>query len=458
MKQHFVRDVGRFAERERLFRGASRVLVAVSGGPDSVALLLALMALRKRFGLEVAAIHFDHQLRATSKDDMDWVRAFCDEREISCFTGEGDVARVAREQKAGIEETARKMRYQFLAFVAAEKRFDALATGHTADDQAETVLMRVLRGTGVRGIRGMLPSGPIPGASALRLIRPLLEQRRMDTVAFCAAAGVSPLIDSSNADIAAATRNRLRHETLPALEALNPSVRQALLGLAQSAREVFDGVEKQSYGAVPSQRGPVGSIFALTSLRGLPAEARTLVIEREAAFYHLAMETNRRRLQDLDRVLRSGTGVVEFADAAVQASCGKVRIGPRLSAEFFEGRLLNVPGATIAGPWRVDVSTAPLEAIANGASASFDAARLRGALRARQLVAGDRMRYHGIERKVADVFANSRLPAWERIGAVAIADSERVQAVLTATAVYAADRSSDADDLRYVRLSPAPTR
>ncbi|MGH2608902.1 MAG: tRNA lysidine(34) synthetase TilS, partial [Tepidiformaceae bacterium] len=184
-----------------MFRGSRKVLAAVSGGPDSVALLLLLLDLRERFGFEVVAVHFDHQLRPNSRRDLEWVRDLCGGLGVPFFSGEGDVALAAAEQGAGIEDAARRMRYGFLAFVAGKEAADTIATGHTADDQVETVLMRIIRGSGVRGIRGMLPVGEVPGGrGAQRLVRPLLELRRADTLAICQAAGVAPLHDPSNDD------------------------------------------------------------------------------------------------------------------------------------------------------------------------------------------------------------------------------------------------------------------
>ncbi|MCC7362740.1 MAG: tRNA lysidine(34) synthetase TilS [Dehalococcoidia bacterium] len=455
MNAAFLARVARFAQQESLFRRARLVMVAVSGGPDSVACLLILNELRARFGYDIIVAHFDHQLRPDSVADLQWVSDLASRLELPFLSGEGDVAGVARQQKASLEDTARKMRYQFLGFVAAEKRVDCIATGHTADDQAETVLMRVLRGSGVRGIRGMLPSAPVPGATAQRLVRPLLPLTREETRAICAGAGIEPLQDASNDDVTLA-RNRVRHELLPHLEDVNPSVRGSLIGLAESARQVFAGIERQSHTVQPELRGPVGAIFQARALAALPNEALTLVLDREAAFYHLQPEVNRTRVNDLRDVLAAGSGIVSFGDAAIQVSSGRARIGPVMEAEPFEGKVLNVPGVTIAGPWRVEVSTSPLEAAEHAPVAAIDTSAQKGALRLRALAPGDRMTYHRIDRKVADVFANAKVPAWERIGAVAIADSARVHAVLTAAATFEADHSGSGEGLLYVRLGAAP--
>jgi tRNA(Ile)-lysidine synthase len=445
-----TRQVARFAASEQLFRRTQNVLAAVSGGADSVALLLLLLRLRERFGFAVTVAHFDHKLRADSGEDLVFVRELCQRLEVPFLSGEGEVAQVARQQRAGIENTARKMRYQFLGFVAAEKRMDCVATGHTADDQAETVLMRVIRGSGVRGIRGMLPVSDLPGGAAQRLVRPLLALTRAETVAVCAEAGIEPRVDATNLE-SAATRNRVRHEVIPLLETMNPGVHTALTGLAVSARDAFADIERKSLAAAPKERGPVGAIYTLGALKELPGEALTLVIEREAGFFKLAIEVNRTRVENLRQVLSAGSGLVQFGDVAVQVSGGLVRIGPPLAAEPFEGKVLNVPGAALAGSWRVEVATSPLPAAPGASLVTIESGAIRGVLRVRGLAAGDRMTYHGIDRKVVDVLANARVPAWERMGAVAIADSRAVHAVMLAGGTFEADRDADAN-LYFVRV------
>ena len=345
-----------------MFRRVQKVLVALSGGADSTACLLLLRELSGPLGFEVMACHFDHMLRPESKSDMESVRELCETLDVECITGEGDVLGVSSQMKRGIEETAREMRYQFLAFVAEKVGADCIATGHTSDDQAETILMRIVRGSGVRGIRGMLPISEVPGSEAQRLIRPLLETPKTDAVEICAEFGISPLEDASNAD-ERFTRNRIRGELLPALESLNPSVRSALIGLGESAREAFEPIERRSYEVQPVERGPVGAIFEASKFEDVPAEALGLIIEREAMFFHLQPETNRTRVKNLVEVLSGGTGSVTFGDTDVEVSSGKVRIGPVMQdVEPFAGTFLDIPGATRAGPWRVDVRMEAIEA------------------------------------------------------------------------------------------------
>jgi len=437
-----------------MFRRTSKILVALSGGADSLATLLVLRELAPQYGFALLACHFDHQLRDESKEDMAAVRALCLRLGVECVTGEGDVGGAAARTKRGIEETAREMRYQFLAFVAEKEGCDAIATGHTRDDQAETVLMRVIRGSGVRGIRGMLPVTTTPGA-ALRLIRPLLETPRAETLAICGEASLEPIVDESNLDLRY-RRNRVRHETLPALRGLNPSVVDALAGLAVSAREVFAPVEKASFAIQPEERNAIGAMFALAGLRALQAEALALLVEREASFYHLRPEVNRTRLGNLAVVLTAGTGSVRFGDTVVEASCGLVRIGPPLEAPAALGpAILSIPGDTRAGDWVVRIRASELSSELGSPAVAFDGDSLHGVLKARSPQPGDRMLVRGMNRKVADILVNEKVPAWERAGAVVLADSAGV------VALFLSDRSFARDGANrglWAKLAPLPAR
>jgi tRNA(Ile)-lysidine synthase len=300
----------------------------------------------------------------------------------------------------------------------------------------------------------MLPSGPLPGSPGQVLLRPLLPLRRADTLAVCAALDLQPRSDASNRDLAF-LRNRVRAELLPLLHSFNPSIDDALLGLAASAREAFDLIERRSFEARPVERAPVGAIFPSAALAGLPGEALWLVIEREAAFLQRDPAINRTRLDNLRTVLARGSGRVAFGEVVVDVSAGKVRIGPPLEpTEPLAPAILEVPGSRRVGSWRVEVATAPLDPSAGAPVAALASANLRGALRARSLQPGDRLRWHGLLRKVSDLFVNEKIPAWERPGSVVIADGDGPAAIVTASRVFLRD-TTGAPDL-WVRLVPLP--
>jgi tRNA(Ile)-lysidine synthetase-like protein len=158
-------------------------------------------------------------------------------------------------------------------------------------------------------------------------------------------------------------------------------------------------------------------------------------------------------LDNLRTVLLRRAGSVQFGDTVVQASCGKVRLGPVLTSPApLASVFLSVPGSTRAGPWRVDVSTSPLDATEASAGCVIDAVAIHGALRVRQVRDGDRMMYRRIERKVTDVLSTARVPRWERPGIIAVADGSRLLALLGASRTVCEPHRTE--DVLYVRVSP----
>ncbi|HVT29451.1 MAG TPA: tRNA lysidine(34) synthetase TilS [Lacipirellulaceae bacterium] len=216
----------------------THLVLAISGGPDSVALLRSMLALKEAFGGrgELHAAHLHHGMRGReADDDAAWVGALCERFKLPLQVKSVDVAKIAAEQGDGWEAAARAARYEFLRQAAERVGARFVATAHTADDQAETVLHRVLRGTGIDGLAGM------PRCRALSpsvvIVRPLLNVRRIEVLAYLAAIGQDFRTDATNMEVQW-TRNRLRKELLPQLrERYNPQVDAALVNLATQASE-----------------------------------------------------------------------------------------------------------------------------------------------------------------------------------------------------------------------------
>lgn len=212
-----------------LLPGGGAVLCALSGGADSMYLLCRLLEWAAAGRGRVAAAHYNHRLRPTAGRDEDFVRAWCKEQGVSLTTGGGDVAAQAKARRQGIEETARALRYEFLARVAAETGCDGIATAHNAGDNAETALMHLIRGCGLGGLIG------IPETRG-RLIRPMLNVEREEILAYLTARGIPHVEDETNADLSYA-RNRVRRQLIPLLEDLNPQAVRHINATAARLRE-----------------------------------------------------------------------------------------------------------------------------------------------------------------------------------------------------------------------------
>lgn len=239
---------------------SATVLVAVSGGCDSVALLQGLHELKATLDLKLVVAHLNHGWRGEESDaDASWVKALAAKLDLPCVS---ESCRPTRDSLADStqpattaavnstsEESARRDRYEFLTRAAAEHSCQFIAAGHTADDQAETVLHHIVRGTGLTGLRGIAPTRTI--SEGVALVRPLLEIRRADLENWLTTIGQDWRTDRTNSDTDF-TRNRIRKELLPLLEEqFNPQVRRVLVTLAQQAGEVSGFVRELAEAALP---------------------------------------------------------------------------------------------------------------------------------------------------------------------------------------------------------------
>ena len=226
---------------EGLLKQDDAVVVGVSGGPDSMALLHLLLDLNRKAGwrLQVHVAHLNHQLREDEAEkDAAFVQAAVDSLRIPCTIETRDMARLAEAESVSVEEIGRRERYAFFGRVCLQVGANVVAVGHHADDHAETILHRIVRGTGLRGLVGIPRSRPLTPDSNVRLIRPLLSFTRKDILAFVADDGIAYREDRTNA-LPEPMRNRIRNVILPQLEAeMNPQVREALIRLAEQAQWV----------------------------------------------------------------------------------------------------------------------------------------------------------------------------------------------------------------------------
>ncbi len=363
-----LRTIARHALCER----GDRVIVAVSGGPDSMALLHVLWEVRDRLGLTLEVAGVDHGLRPAAAGELELVRTRATALGLPFVGLTVDVARHRRG--AGLQDAARRARLGALGELAIARGARRVALGHQADDQAETVLFRIVRGTGLAGLQG-IPYRRDP------FVRPLLDLPRAEILRYLRRRSIPFVEDPSNADLRFA-RARIRHRHLPALAAENPRVAEALVALAAAAR---DGRPARD-----ASRGLVAG----------PALSRRVaaVVDRLRA--------------------RGGTAEIDIAGGQrVEVSYGAVRVGPRAS-----GRAAASPGAPLLidrpGTYRWAAGTLDVkEGVrrrarpADGVPAEFDADLLAWPLTARARKSGDRMRPRGGRgsRKLSDLMIDARI-------------------------------------------------
>jgi len=249
--------------RFELIPPGSGVLCALSGGADSMYLLCRLLEGRKRYGWAVCAAHLNHGLRPAAKRDEEFVRAWCQGRGVPLTVGHADVSAFAQREGLSVEEAGRTLRYSFLEEAARQGGLNLIATGHHAGDNAETVLMNLIRGCGLKGLTG------IPERRG-SIVRPMLEVSRAEIEAYLEEHNIPHVEDESNAD-PAYTRNRVRHQLLPLLEELNP---QAAAHIAAAARRLREDEEELARQAAPlAEQGldiPDGAAIPARVLRDAP--------------------------------------------------------------------------------------------------------------------------------------------------------------------------------------------
>jgi tRNA(Ile)-lysidine synthase len=285
-----VQGVFDYIRRQDLLHAGDRVGVAVSGGADSVALLRTMLELRPELGVVLSVVHFNHKLRGVEAEaDQQFVTQLAHRHKLELHLGSGDVAALARSHHLSTEAAARQLRYRYFRQLFEEQGLNRIATGHTLDDQAETVLLRVVRGAGTRGLAGIYPQLQVQG-SQFSVVRPLLQTRRRLLETYLAKIGQAWREDSSNRDLRHA-RNRVRHGIVPRLErTLNPSVRETLAETADIARSEEEYWQKEVDRVLPEIWQAERRTLEPIGLGALPLALRRRMVRAAAESLDLRLE------------------------------------------------------------------------------------------------------------------------------------------------------------------------
>ncbi|MCJ7566914.1 MAG: tRNA lysidine(34) synthetase TilS [Anaerolineales bacterium] len=430
-------QVGEFIKAHDLLNPGDRVVIGVSGGADSLCLLDSLYHL----GYPLICAHLDHGLRQESSDEAAYVKSIAQSYNLPFEMEKQDIALKAGSG-VSLEEAARLVRYSFLARVAKKNDGHVIATGHTADDQVETVLMHLLRGTGPSGLRGMLPDTPldswvgIPDAKEIRLIRPLLTLNHDQTEDHCRAINLEPVIDPSNTDHIY-FRNRIRHELLPLLETYNPGIRQILLRLARimtAEADLLAEMVANAWESVFESQGESALLLRVESLERRPlalqrALLRSAIKKLLPTARDISFDTIERGLQFVSdpmrpasRPLIAGLMLRTLGDDILLYHTDSPVIFDRLPQLIKDAQVeLPIPGKVeLAGGWKL---TALSESIALGSYqtylnaqegdfAAIDRSLISEPLNVRTRMPGDRIQPLGLNgtTKVSDIMINNRIP------------------------------------------------
>jgi tRNA(Ile)-lysidine synthase len=406
-----------------------RVLVALSGGPDSVALLHVLQTLERRGHLAVCGVaHFNHQLRGAEADaDELFCRELAASLGLPIVVGRGDVRALARESGRSIEDAAREARYAFLTGAMPALEAGAVAVGHSLDDQAETFLMRLIRGAGPAGLAGVRPRA---GA----VIRPLLDISRADLRDYAAGHGLRSREDSSNADIAI-PRNRVRLELLPHLEQFSPAVAATLARNAALAREDDEFLEAAAIESAASlvlqeDNGVALDAQALAALHpALASRVARTALQMAAPGRFIGFQ----HVDDLLELTRRADGTAVALPGLVATRRGsRIVLGAPVPAPFVNSFHvpLSIPGEVEAAGWKVTAGYAgPLlqPMVARGHSVVVAAEPLRSPLAVRSRRPGDRFKPIGMGgrgRKLQDFLVDRKVARSDRDGLPLVVDRD----------------------------------
>ncbi len=426
------------------------ILVGVSGGPDSLCLFEAL----RQAGYTVLAAHYDHQLRSDSDAEVEALRAILSKMDLPLLEGKGDVLAFSKTKNLSIEEAARLMRYRFLFEQAREQGAQAVAVGHTADDQVETVLMNFLRGAGLNGLKGMRYRSILPDFDeSLPVVRPLLEVWREETVAYCDANGMKPFHDPSNESLTF-TRNRIRHTLIPNLERFNPRFREAVLRTSKSLAGDYDALneileadwtrsvisespdlitfdaEKLTALGVAVQRNLIRQ--ALTNFDSDLVDIRYSVMERASEFLSrgrngtIHLTGGLRLIREMDRVYITGPGVKLPTARWPQMPEKSISLAIQIPGQVFlsddwqlVSEIRNDPGLEMEQAMNNE----------NNYQAWFDADTLTDNMEIRARRSGDRFEpigMNGRSMKLSDFFINEKLPQRARAAWPLMCSGDRV--------------------------------
>lgn len=430
-----------FLREHHLTNPRKPLLVAVSGGPDSVCLLHVLNVVKRETRIKLHVVHLDHQLRGKeSVADAQYVLDLCHKLKIPVIIEQRNVRGYQKEHKLSLEEAAREVRYGFFAEVAESIGAEQVVVGHTLDDQVETILLNLLRGTGTRGLRGLQPVRHWQtSGKRLTIIRPLLEVSRKETAAYCRRHHLQPRTDATNRSLTP-TRNRVRLKLLPLLKSYNPDIIEALLRTARIAGDDIAFLEQTAdrYYRKIATKQDTAVVFEKTALLKLPLAIQRLLLRRAIEdILGTLKDIEARHIEEMLELLNKPAGkrislpyslffAVEYDRFLLGRELDKFSPFPLLDSEY----PLIIPGARKIPGWRIhtDVIEKAHLVDVDAFIACLDYDRVRGKLTVRPRRPGDRFQPLGMdeEKKVGKFMIDARVPRLWRMRVPIVCDDEKL--------------------------------
>ncbi len=452
--------VGRYVRQENLCAGGERVLVAVSGGPDSVALLHLLHRLQPDLGLDLGVAHFDHGLRGRqSQEEAGFVAALAQSLSLPCHPGRGDTRELARRERVSLQMAARRLRLRFLKDTCRGHGYQKLALGHTADDQVELFFLRLLRGAGPEGLRGMLPATPEG------LVRPLLAVGKEVILAWLGQENLPYRQDPSNLK-RDYLRNRVRLDLLPQLQNYNPRLQEAVWraqALLQEEESLLAPAVSRALGEVGEARGLEFYRLSLPRFSGLPPALQKLVLrsilQKFLEEYPLGA-VQVAAVLDLAQAQKSG-GQISLGTCRVARAGGELHIFSRLPAPPREGGTLpSSPGRFEVVGWSWHLASRPyspkLPLPQEPHLTWLDQEHLQFPLEIRYFQPGDRFWPLGAAgpKKLQDFLVDSKIPRWLRPHLPLVVSQDRIVWVAGLRVAEEVKLTAASRNLLEIELSP----
>jgi len=450
-----------YARQERLFAPGQRVLVAVSGGPDSVALLHLLYRLRPELGLELGVAHFDHGLRPDAVEDARFVADLARELGLPCHPGHGDVRALARGEKVSLQMAARRLRLSFLKETCRGQGYAKLALGHTADDQVELFFLRLLRGAGPEGLKGMWPATPEG------LVRPLLFVGKAVLLAWLQQEGLPWRQDPGNLS-RAFLRNRVRLDLLPELKSsYNPRLVESVWraqALLQEEERLLTRETARAWEAAVQEPAPDFFALDLTGFLALDPALQKRVLRAAVGKLlpdHALTGAQVAGLLDLARGGRSG-GMIPLGECIVARAGPELHVFQRLPAPPAAAAVAALPeeSRVEAFGWRWEVAVQGPQPGVQGPPETvwLDRDKAKFPLEIRHFRPGDRFWPRGGPgpRKLQDFLVDRKIPRWLRPHLPLVAGGQGI--VWVAGLEVAEPARAGAGTRRPLRITVTPTQ